>query len=409
MKHTYHLRILNFLQFFAWGCWLLSAGSFMGGSLGFSGLQIGSIYSTLGLSSLFMPTLIGIVADRWLSPKLIFSICHFIVATLLICLTFAQNYTMYYVIMFGVTIFYVPTISLNYSLSYTVLTTNNFDVVKSFPPIRVWGTIGFIVAAWCIDLTGWKSNSNQFLLSALASALSGIYAKFTLKPIICSNSTTQLYNISSLYHFIKKSEVKIFLLFSILLGSLLQITNIFGVPFLEDFKTTHPNAFAVKYSVIILSISQISEVIFILAIPSIYKRFGIKWITVISMVAWVFRFALFGISSPEGIGLFFLICSMIIYGMAFDFYNISGSLFIDKESNASNRNAAQGLFAFTTGGLGPIIGGYVSGFIVDFFTIGTEKNWTAIWFVFTGYSLIISVLFFIVFRENKIQLSNKPI
>ena len=403
MRANFKLLLINFLEFFVWGAWLLSAGAYMGTSLGFSGIQIGSVYATLGLASLVMPTLMGIVADRWLPYKMVFSICHFIVALLLLGATQVSSYSAFYAIMLGVSLFYVPTIPINNSIAFAILTQNNQDVVKAFPPIRVLGTVGFIAAAWCIDLFGWKFGKEQFLLAATASVVVALFSLVALPGSDlgkAENYQKKTRIIDGAMELLKKRRVTIFLIFSILLGSVLQVTNTWGVPFLDDFKLTYPGSFVVKYSVIILSISQISEVVFILAIPFMYKKLGIKLLTLVSMIAWVFRFGLFSISAPEGIGLVYLIGSMIVYGMAFDFFNISGSLFVEKESDNNNRGVAQGLFAFTTGGIGPLIGGYLGGAIVDFFTKDGVKNWTSIWIAFALYAAVIAVLFTMLFRNK---------
>lgn len=375
----------------------------MSNSLDFSGVQIGSVYATLGLASLVMPTLMGIIADRWLPYKVVFALCHFMVAILLVWATQVNSYAAFYVIMLGISLFYVPTIPLNNSIVFAMITTNNGDVVKAFPPIRVLGTIGFIAAAWCVDLFGWKFGKEQFLLSAVAAVLLSVYSFVILpgKSLGRSEKSKQKVRIiDGIRDLLQKRSVIVFFIFTIFLGSILQVTNIWGVPFLDDFKLTHPNSFVVKFPVIILSVSQISEVVFILTIPSLYKKMGIKMLTLISMVAWVFRFGLFAICSPEGIGLVFLISSMIVYGMAFDFFNISGALFVEKESADYNRGAAQGIFAFTTGGIGPLIGGYLSGIVVDFFTLNGSRDWFSIWIVFAIYASLICILFAIFFKHR---------
>jgi NHS family xanthosine MFS transporter len=191
----------------------------------------------------------------------------------------------------------------------------------------------------------------------------------------------------------------IFFLFSMLLGADLQITNAFGSGFLSDFSKDprYADSFGVRHSNLLLSISQISETLFILTIPFFLRRFGIKRVILISIFAWVFRFGLFGVGNP-GSGLPLLILSMIIYGMAFDFFNISGSLFVEREAEMKIRASAQGLFMLMTNGIGALLGTYVSGRIVDYFTVGGVKDWHSIWFAFAGYSLVLGIVFPIVFR-----------
>ncbi len=400
MNIKFRLTVLNFLEFFAWGAWLLSAGAYMYATLHFTGLQIGAVYGTLGIASLFMPAIMGIIADKWLNAERLFGLSHIILAVLLFWLSGVKDFNTFYMIVFLISMFYMPTIALNNSVSYAILEREGFDIVKVFPPIRVWGTIGFILAAWTVDLLGWKLGMEQFLVSAVASLALGIYS-FTLPPVPPSGATekkslTQKLGLDA-FSLFKDRKLAIFFVFSMLLGAALQITNIWGVPFLEDFSETYKGYFAVEHSVIILTLSQISETVFILTIPFFLKKFGIKNVMLMSMFAWVLRFAFFGIGNPAG-GLVFLILSMIIYGMAFDFFNISGSLFVEKETKPAMRSSAQGLFMLMTNGLGAIMGAYASGFIVDKYTVDNVKNWPIIWFIFAAYALIIAIAFAILFK-----------
>lgn len=394
------LIVLNFLEFFAWGAWLLSAGAYMYNTLHFSGIQIGAVYGTLGISSLFMPAIMGIVADRWLNAERVFGISHLILGGLLIWISGVTDFNTFYLVIFLISMFYMPTIALNNSISYAILEKNNFDIVKVFPPIRVWGTVGFILAAWMVDILGWKVSKGQFFVSAVASILLGIYS-FTLPgvPPEKSESKTMMQRLGlDAFVLFKDKKMAVFFIFSLLLGAALQITNIWGVPFLEDFAVDYKGYFAVEHSLFLMTLSQISETLFILTIPFFLKKFGIKRVMLMSMGAWVLRFAFFGIGNPGG-GFVFLILSMIIYGMAFDFFNISGSLFVEKESKPSMRSSAQGLFMLMTNGIGAILGSYASGFIVDRFTNSEGvKDWQTIWFIFAGYALIIATSFALLFK-----------
>ena len=404
MNIRVRLSILNFFEFFVWGSWLLSAGVYMSTTLNFKGVQIGAVYATMGITSLFMPTIMGVIADRWIRVERLFGYSHCAIVGLMILLTQVQDFKLFYFIMFLVNVFFMPTIALSYSVSYAILSKLKLDIVKTFPSIRVWGTVGFVVAAWTIDLMHWSNSKNQFFLSMGASAFLGLYAFVLPKTSISKLATKsegksfwQLFGGEAITIF-KNKRLLIFFIFSIFMGSLLQITNIWGVPFLNDFAVNYPDSFAVRHSVFLLSISQVSETVFILAIPFFYKKYGIKTVVLISMIAWVFRFGFFGIGSPEGVGLGFLIASMVIYGMAFDFFNISGSMYVEEETPENVRSSAQGLFALTTGGLGPILGAYSSGYIVDIFTENSTKDWSSIWFVFAVYAFVIGVAFGLLFK-----------
>ena len=404
MSIKFRLIVMNFLQFFIWGSWLISIGGYLGGTLHFTGAQIGAVFSTLGIASLFMPALMGIVADKWLNAERVLGLCHIIGAGMLIWSSTITDPNMFFWVMLLNSMFYMPTIALNNTVSYIILEQKGFDIVKDFPPIRVWGTIGFIAAMWIVDLWGWKASNTQLIFSAVSALALGLYA-FTMPncPPVKSNKTKSFLTTIGLDAFIlfKQRKMLIFFLFAMFLGGALQITNAFGGSFLDSFSTTHPDSFGVKHPILLLSISQISETLFILTIPFFLHKFGIKKVMLISIVAWVLRFGLFGIGDP-GSGLYLLVLSMIIYGMAFDFFNISGSLFVEKEAPVNIRASAQGLFMFMTNGIGAMCGGYGAGLVVDYFTKNGITDWHSTWFAFAGYALVLAIIFPIVFRYKHV-------
>jgi len=394
------LTVMNFLEFFVWGSWLISLGGYMMNTLNFTGGQLGSIYATMGIASLFMPALLGIVADRWVNAERIFGLCHIIGGALLFWASFVTDYDTLYWIMLLVSITYMPTIALNNTVSYSVLEQKGLDIVKDFPPIRVWGTVGFIAAMWLIDLFHWTLSPMQFYVAAVSAVLLGLYS-FTMPACPPENRTKGNSILSSFgldaFILFKQRKMTVFFIFSMLLGAALQITNTFGEPFLHDFASIFPDTFAVKHPSVLMSVSQISETLFILTIPFFLRRFGIKKVMLMSMFAWFLRFGLFGIGNP-GDGFTYLILSMIIYGMAFDFFNISGSLFVEMEADPKIRASAQGLFMIMTNGFGALIGGYASGWAVDYFTHDGVKDWSNIWFSFAIYAVIIGIAFMFLFK-----------
>ncbi|WP_262250142.1 nucleoside permease [Parapedobacter soli] len=401
------LIVMNFLQFFVWGSWLISLGSYMGGRLGFSGLQIGSVYSTMGIASIFMPGLLGIVADRWVNAERVYAVAHVIGAGALIAAAGVTNFEIFYGLMLLNALFYMPTLGLCNSVCYNVLSQRQFDVIKAFPPIRVWGTVGFIVAMWAVDLLGWTQSTNQLYVSAGAGLFLACYA-LTVPPSPPYLHETRRKTLASslgldAFVLLKKKNTALFFFFSLLLGAALQITNAFGGPFLNDFKTAYPDSFGVQHPNLLLSISQLSETFFILLIPFFLTRFGIRKVMLFSIIAWVLRFGLFGLGNPAD-KLYLLVLSMIIYGMAFDFFNVSGSLYVEKVAAPKIRSSAQGLFIIMTNGFGSIIGGYGSGWVVDHFTSSDGvRDWPSIWFTFAGYALALAILFLLVFRDRKIE------
>jgi NHS family xanthosine MFS transporter len=402
MNIKFRLITLNFAQFFIWGCYLTSLGGYMYVTLHFKGEEIGKVFLTLGIASIFMPAVLGIIADRWINSEKLLGFCHIVGGGLLYyASTVSQSGQMFWA-MLGVCMAYMPTISLNNTVSYHVLKNNNLNPQVDFPPIRVWGTIGFICAMWFVDLMHWTLSPRQLIFASASSIFAGLYC-FSLpacKPLM-TNTNKSLASSLGLDAFVlfKNKKMAIFFLFSLLLGAALQVTNTWGVPFLDHFKATpeYANSFGVKYPNILVSISQISETLFIITIPYFLKRFGIKKVMLISMFAWFLRFGLFGIGNP-GSGIIFLVLSMIVYGMAFDFFNISGSLFVEKETPAAMRGSAQGLFMMVTNGIGAMIGSYGSGWLVQNYTVGEITDWHTIWFICAAYALIIGIFFAFIFK-----------
>jgi len=401
------LTLMNFLQFFIWGAWLITIGNYWFGTKAWSGEEFGLIFMTLGISSLFMPTLMGILADRWINAEKLFGILHILGGISVFCLTLVDTPNDFFWVMLVAMIFYMPTIALTNTISYNALKKNGFDVVKNFPAIRVWGTIGFIAAMWVTNLTGNKATEYQFYISAVAAIILGVYS-FSLPKCPPQAKTTeksslvQLFGLNA-FKLFANYKMAIFFAFSMLLGAALQLTNMYGDVFLDEFKNIpkYANSFVVEYSTIIMSISQISETLFILAIPFFLKRFGIKKVMLISMLAWVLRFGLFSYGNP-GDFLWMIILSNIIYGMAFDFFNISGSLFVETQVDSKIRASAQGLFMMMTNGFGAIIGAVSSGMLIDAFFVSAsgEREWSGIWMTFAIYALIVTVLFAILFKHK---------
>jgi len=408
MNLKLRLTIMQFLEFFVWGCWLITIGNYWFQTKGWSGSEFGIIFATMGISSLFMPALMGIVADRWMNAEKLFAILHLLGGLALLCIPQIDNPVTFFWGILVAMIFYMPTIALANSISYTVLKKGNYDVVKNFPSIRVFGTVGFIVAMWIVNLTGNKGSANQFYIASAAAFLLGFYA-FTLPkcaPLGNSKERKSLIQILGLdaFELFKQKKMALFFIFSMLLGAALQLTNAYGDVYLDDFKRIpeYAHSFVVKYSTIIMSISQMSETLFILAIPFFMKRFGIKNVMLMSFTAWVLRFGLFGFGNPTD-GLWMIILSCIVYGMAFDFFNISGSMFVETTVAPSMRSSAQGLFMMMSNGVGAILGGSISGFVIQHYFTAADgmKNWHSIWLAFATYALVVGILFALCFREKK--------
>ena len=407
------LIVMNFLQFFIWGAWLISMGRYMGNVMQYDGQEVGGLFATAGFAAIITPALTGIIADRWVGAERLLSICHLLTGACLIAVGFLPVGTPFattWLVIFGVNLFFMPTLSLSNTVAYHALGTVQADIVKDFPPIRVWGTIGFIVAMWLVNLFKWMDSPMQFNLGAFAAIALAIYA-WTLPAVPHGvkkaqegrRSLLSILGLDALVLF-KNRQMAVFFTFCILLGAALQVTNAYGNMYLDHFKgvTEYADSFAVKYPNILLSLSQISETLFILAIPFFLKRFGIKGVMTMSFAAWFLRFGLFGLGDPGMPGIIALILSMVVYGMAFDFFNISGSMFVDQSVSPSMRASAQGLFLLMTNGLGVVIGSLGAGWVVEHFTTAGVTAWTTVWYIFAGYALITGILFWLLFHPKQL-------
>ena len=414
MNVKFRLTIMSFFQFFVWGAWLITVANYWFGTKNWDGAQFGAIFSTMGIASIFMPTLCGIIADRWINAEKLYGILHILGGLTLFYVPQIANPTDFFWVILVAMIFYMPTIALSNSVAYNAIKNGGLDVVKDFPPIRVWGTVGFIVAMWITNLTGNKASENQFYIAAIAAITLGIYS-FTLPKCtpegktVESKSFIDLIGLSS-FKLFANYKLALFFLFSMFLGAALQLTNAYGDVYLDDFKRLpeYADSLVVKYSTLIMSISQISETLFILAIPFFLKRFGIKQVMLFSMVAWVLRFGLFAYGNP-GDGLWMIIVSCIVYGMAFDFFNISGSLFVETSTDSKIRSSAQGLFMMMTNGFGAIFGSITSGYIIEKYF--TDKYYNLNEFL-TKFNLTIDDKWVVSLLKDKIvtnNVLNKPI
>lgn len=410
---------MNFLQFAVWGAYLTSMSRYLGPAG--MGAHIGIFYSVQGIVSIFMPAIIGIAADRWIPAQKMLGLCHSLAALFMLGAGWygmdAGNNASFPVLFTLYTLsvaFYMPTLALSNSVAYTILEQNNRDTVKDFPPIRIFGTIGFICTMWLVDLLGFQTSSMQFTVSGIIGLVLGVYS-FTLPncPISQSRerkSIGEAFGLNAFKLFANK-KMAIFFVFSMLLGVSLQITNGFANPFIAGFEAEphFANTFGVQHSNMLISLSQISETLCILLIPFFLRRYGIKTVMLIAMVAWMLRFGFFGWGDP-GSGVWLLVLSMLVYGVAFDFFNVSGSLFVDKETPRNIRASAQGLFMLMTNGVGATIGTLGAQAVVNKYCQWTDVetaegiksmligDWSTVWFLFAGYAGVVAILFAIFFR-----------
>lgn len=429
------LAVMNFLEFAVWGAYLTCMGNYLGKAG--MGDEIAWFYAIQGIVSIFMPTIMGIIADKFVQPQRLLGICHFLAgaAMIALCVIGLQDAQPDKALFIGIytfsVAFYMPTLALSNTTAFTILRDKGYDTVKDFPPIRVLGTVGFIVTMWLVNCMTWQNGRlgftlepndykfqytcMQFLVSGILSLVLFAYC-FTLPQCKLIKKTKQSLSEQfglNAFKLLKQRRMAMFFIFSMLLGMSLQITNGFAGPFLTSFKGSGiaeiAESFAANNATMLVSISQISEALCILLIPFFLKRFGIKTVMLMAMSAWVLRFGLFGVGSPTfpGVILFFLSC--IVYGVAFDFFNVSGGLYVDKECDQSIKASAQGLFMLMTNGLGATIGTLSAGAIVNHYchweSLGENNylvgDWETTWLIFAAYALVVAVLFFLLFKDNK--------
>ncbi len=411
MKLKIRLIIMNFLQYAVWGAYLTSMGRYLGGA----GMaeNIGWFYAMQGVVSIFMPALAGIVADRWMPAQKVLSLCHGLAGAAMLAAgmyglstatpEFGTLFTLYSISV----AFFMPTIALSNSVAYSALEGAGMDTVKDFPPIRVFGTVGFICAMLLTDYLGFQTNAKQLAFSGIIGLVFCLYA-LTLPACKVNKSGEKKSLVEALglkaFALFKQKKMAIFFIFSMLLGVSLQITNGFANPFLGSFEAIpeYANTFGVQHSNMLISLSQVSETLCILLIPFCLRKFGIKKVMLMAMLAWVFRFGLFGAGNPGG-GVWMFILSMIVYGVAFDFFNISGSLYVDQETEPSIRSSAQGVFMMMTNGIGATVGTLSAQAVVNACVNSRPvaeqaAGWSTAWYIFAAYALVVAVLFAIIFK-----------
>ena len=411
----FRLIVMNIIQWAVWGAYLTSMGQYLG-SVGL-GSKIAIFYAMQGIVSMFMPALMGIVADKWIPAQKLLGYCHGIAGAAMTgaaayCMsTGAPNFGLLFSLYSIGTAFYMPTIALSNSVAFKVLSDNGYDTVKDFPPIRVFGTVGFIASMWFVnfmtngDGVSFQKTPDQFLVSGILGLIMLAYC-LTLPNCPCKvdngseQTLAQRFGLDA-FKLFKNSNMAIFFIFSMLLGMALQITNSYATPFIEHFASTpeYADTWAAQNPVALYSISQIAETLGILLIPLAMRIFGIKKVMLIAMFAWVVRFGLFG-AGNTGSGLWMLVLSMIVYGIAFDFFNISGALYTNMRTSEKIQSSAQGLFMLMTNGIGATVGTLSAGAIMNHYVYNAATpDWNTPWYIFAGYALVVAISFMFIFKQ----------
>ncbi len=415
MNTKIRLIIMNFLQFFVWGAWMMTLFAYCKFEKKWEADEFGLVFSTMGFASLIMPTLFGIVADKW-KANYVYALLHLAFGAVMCVLPMINTPMIFFCVLLVAMCFYMPTIGLNNSVGFDILKSEGKDPVKDFPPIRVWGTIGFIAAMWLTNLftKEWGLGYGieiSFRISAIGAFCLSLFSFVLLPTIVKKKEETpqkqSLVEKLGLQAFVlfKQKKMALFFIFSLLLGGALQLTNAYGDGFLADENVFPRGSMINNLSTIILSISQMSETLFILAIPFFMRKFGIKKVMLFSMFAWVLRFGLFGLAGNSGFGFGLIVLSCVVYGMAFDFFNISGALFVEQNTDAKSQNSAQGVFMLMTNGIGAVLGNIIAGKVIkvwftraDDSTVWNLPDFPNVWFVFAGYALVVAVVFAVVFK-----------
>ena len=420
MNLKIRLALMNFLEFAVWGAYLTCMGNY----LGVAGLgdQISWFYAIQGIVSIFMPTIMGIVADKYIQPQRLLGICHLLAGAAMLCCWYMgasagfgnelPDKTAFIAIYTLSVAFFMPTIALANTTAFTILKNNGLDTVKDFPPIRVLGTVGFIATMWFVNCAVYTHM--QFFVSGFLSLVLLVYCFVALPECRLEKkaaaSLAESFGLNA-FKLFKSRQMALFFVFSALLGMSLQVTNGYAGPFITSFKGSADAAvatsFAANNATLLTSISQVSEALCILLIPFFLKRYGIKVVMLMSMFAWVFRFGFFGIGNPAMPGVLLFILSCVVYGVAFDFFNVSGGIFVDQVCEPSVKASAQGLFMLMTNGIGATIGTLAAGEIVNHFCTWLDGflvgDWQTCWFVFAGFALVVGVAFALVFHPEKKQ------
>lgn len=413
------LIVMNFLQFFVWGAWMMTLGHYGFVEKQWNGAEFGLVFSTMGFASLVMPTVFGILADKW-KVNYVYAILHLLFGITMCFLPIIDAPVPFFWVLLVAMSFYMPTLGLNNSIGFNILKSEGKDPTKDFPPIRVWGTVGFIVAMWITNFftKDWglgQSIKVSFIIAAVMAFVLSAFS-FIFLPVISKEeeqkSAVRKTIVEKLgleaFVLFKQKKMAIFFIFSLLLGGALQLTNAYGDSFLQDASVFPKGELINNFSTIILSVSQVSETLFILAIPFFMKRFGIKRVMLISMLAWVLRFGLFGFAENTVFGFVLIIASCIVYGMAFDFFNISGALFVEENTDSRIQSSAQGVFMLMTNGVGAVLGNIIAGLVIArwFEAPSIEdpskliKDWPNIWLAFAAYALVVGIVFAFAFKYD---------
>lgn len=408
----FRLSFMMFLEFFVWGSWYVTLGTYLGTYLTASGTQIGAAFSTQSFGAIIAPFIIGLIADRFFNAEKILGFLHLIGAVLMFLLFQAPDFRVFYPFLFLYMVLFMPTLALVNSVSFNQMK----DPEKEFSIIRIWGTIGWIASGLAISYVFFWDSSfglqsgllrNTFLMGSIASLVLGIYS-FTLPatpPKAIAGENTGISSLLGLdaLKLLKDKNYLVFFISSILICIPLAFYYQNANPFLAEIGVSDPTGK--------MTIGQVSEVLFLLLLPFFFKKFGFKITLLVGMLAWAVRYALFAFGDAEG-GLFMLLIGIALHGVSYDFFFVSGQIYTDAKAGPRIRSAAQGMITLATYGIGMLIGFAIAGKVSDLY-LGADglHDWKVIWMVPAGIALFVVIFFLVLFKEEKIKnlISIKPI
>jgi nucleoside transporter len=390
------LGFMMFLEYFIWGSWYVTMGTYMGKHLHSTDNQIGNAYSALAFATIISPFFVGLVADRFFAAQRIMGVLHILGAAMLFLATQISSNSPFYWVILGYSLLYMPTIALSNNIAFTQMS----DPGKQFPWIRVFGTLGWIVAGFIIGQMGIEETNTTFLIAAAASAALGLFS-FALPntPPKAKGEKASFAKTLGADAFVlfKSKSYLIFFIAAILVCIPLSFYYGFANPFLNEVGLDKPASKMI--------LGQVSEAIFIIAIPFLFNRIGVKKMLLLGMSAWVLRYVAFAYGDA-GSNTWMLYAGILLHGICYDFFFVTGYMYTEKKAGEKIKNAAQGLFTFATYGLGMLIGTWFSGIIVGHYKTSVAPNpvthdWTSIWYVPAGIAVAVLIYFLLFFREKK--------
>ena len=402
------LSLMMFLQFFIWGSWFVTLGAYLASNLNATGVQSSMVFSTQSWGALVAPFFVGLIADRYFNAERVLGILHIAGAALMYTLYSADSFSNFYPLVLGYMLCYMPTLALVNSIAFRQLS----DTAAQFSKIRVWGTVGWIAAGLAISyIFAWDTQQavrdgllkNTFLLAAGGSLLLGLFS-FTLPstpPKIESGTHRTIGQIlgAEAFSVLKDRDFAVFFIMSILISIPLAFYYQYASPFLIEIGVSNPTGK--------MTLGQMSEVGFMLLLPLILVRFGVKFTLLIGMLAWAVRYALFAYGNADDL-VSLLVLGIVLHGVCYDFFFVAGQIYTDSKAGERYRSSLQGLITLANYGLGMLIGFSVAGLIADLYAGDSIARWQTIWLFPAGFALVVSVVFAFGFKDNTKLAAQRP-